>query len=90
MEQQKKATSYLSISSMVCGIISIILPMAGFNIVVGIIAIVLGVIGKNDVINNQKDGLGFAKAGIICGIIGITIWLLFLIIVGGTLLSFIH
>ncbi|NUF50623.1 DUF4190 domain-containing protein [Gilliamella sp. ESL0250] len=88
MEQQKKATSYLSISSMVCGIISIILPMAGFNIVVGIIAIVLGVIGKNDVINNQKDGLGFAKAGIICGIIGIVIWILLLIVISSTLHAF--
>lgn len=87
MEQQKKVTSNLAIAAMVCGIISII-PMGGVSLILGIIAIVLGLIAKNDCLNNKKEGLKFAKTGIICGIIAVVLWVILLAILGGTLLSY--
>lgn len=56
----------LSIASMVLGIISIVAFCSTWiAIICSILAIIFGVIGK------KKGGAGMAKAGLICGIIGL-------------------
>lgn len=71
----------LSIASMVCGIVSIVLwcfPYLGLP--VGIAAVVTGVMANKKIQQGQADGAGMAKAGLITGIIGIVIAVLMIIL----------
>ena len=73
-----KTTSCMAISSMVCGIVGLVV----FGIILGPIAIILGVIAKNEINAKPEElqGACQAKAGIICGIIAVVIWTIFVII----------
>jgi hypothetical protein len=76
-------THSMAIVSMILGIISIagIAICAAIGVVLGIIAIVLGIKAKKDIEMDpyMYTGMGFAKAGIITGIIGIVICTLYFI-----------
>lgn len=73
----------LGIASMVCGILSILticcmaaVPFLVYApVVLGIVAIVLGIV---QLVKNESKGM--AIAGIICGIVGILIFIAFLVI----------
>ncbi len=64
----------LAIASMICGIVSFLC----FAIVCGTLGIVFGAIAKN---KGSKSGM--ATAGIVCGAIGLGLWLITLIACGG-------
>ena len=63
----------LAIASMVLGIVSFFC----FPVITGILAVVFGAISKS-----KGCRSGMATAGIVCGIIGVALWLLMLIIFG--------
>lgn len=63
----------LAIASLVLGIISLFL----FPLVTGLLAIILGGVAKN-----KGCTSGLATGGIVCGIIGLALWLVMLIFVG--------
>ncbi|MBA7609423.1 hypothetical protein ES703_16614 [subsurface metagenome] len=76
MERQR--TRALAIASMVCGIFSVFLaPLLGF--ILGIIAIVFGAVAIRQI---RKDpnlgGRGMAIAGLVCGIVGVAGWVIFI------------
>ena len=79
--QVKPKTSALAVTSMVCGIVGLVI----FGIVLGPLAIIFGAIATNRI--NEKpqelEGLGMAKAGIICGIIAVVLWIVILIFILG-------
>lgn len=68
----------LAIAAMVCGIVSFFC----FGVILGILAIVFGGIAKS---KGCKSGM--ATAGIVCGAVGLGLWLLSLIFLGGGLLA---
>jgi hypothetical protein len=64
----------MAIGSMVCGIISCVLFCAWYiAIPCGIVAIILAVLARKQIAAGQAEGEGKAKAGLICGIIGIAL-----------------
>lgn len=67
MEQPGKS---MAIASLVCGIISLIC----FAIIAGPLGIIFGVIAKN---KGYKGGM--ATAGIVCGAIGVGLWVILMI-----------
>lgn len=83
----------LSITSMVLGIVGLVLTFfPGLNfigILCGILAIIFGVISKNRIQSSDEElsGLGMAKAGLILGIITIAIFILTLVACGAILNS---
>ena len=82
MEVQKQSGEKpgLSIASMVCGIVSLVVCcFSGFAVVLAIVAVVLG-----GVAIKKKCALkGMAIAGLVCGIITIAIWIPVWLIYGG-------
>ncbi len=76
---QPPANNSLAITSMVLGILSIFIPFVG--IVLGIIAIILGRKAMKEIPpNSSGSAKGMALTGLICGIVGLAIYLLYLII----------
>jgi hypothetical protein len=65
----------MAIASMVLGIISLLC----FPYITGVLAVIFGAVAKN---NGYKSGM--ATAGIVCGIIGVALWLLMLLACSGT------
>lgn len=78
MPSQQPSGDYgLSIASMVLGVISIVLYcLPGVCFLCGIISIVFGGIS----VAGKKPGKGMAVAGLVCGIVGISFFILFRII----------
>ena len=82
--QVQAPTSAKSIVSLILGILS--LPMCFcygiFSILLGIAAIVLGILAKKDVTAGRVGGPsgGMALAGLICGIVGVCLGLIFIIL----------
>ena len=72
-------TSSLAITSMVLGIVGILF----FGIILGPLAIIFGSIAINRI--NEKphelEGRGMAKAGIICGVIAVVIYIIAIIFI---------
>jgi hypothetical protein len=66
---------------MVCGIVGLLV----FGVVLGPLAIIMGAVAINNIKEKPQElqGLGMAKAGIICGIIAVVIWIVVLILVLG-------
>lgn len=60
-----------AIVSMILGILSIVVPFAGFAL--GIAALCLAATAKNQH-NRHKSGTGMADAGIALGIVGLILW----------------
>jgi lysylphosphatidylglycerol synthetase-like protein (DUF2156 family) len=83
----------LSITSMILGIVGLVLTFVpGLNfigIVCGILAIVFGIISKNKIqsSNGELTGLGMAKAGLILGIVTLGLFILTLVACGAILSS---
>ena len=67
-----------AIAGMVCGIVSFFC----FGVILGILAIVFGGVAKS-----KGNRSGMATAGIVCGAVGLGLWLLSLILMGGSLLT---
>ena len=65
----------LAIAGMVLGIISLLC----FPYITGVLAVIFGAVAKN---KGCKSGM--ATAGIVCGIIGVALWLLMLLACSGT------
>ncbi|WP_100372256.1 DUF4190 domain-containing protein [Bacillus sp. FJAT-45037] len=76
---EKSKTNTKAIVSLTLGILSILIPTMG--IVVGVLGIVFSKIAKKEIENSNDVGIGLAKSGMICSIVGIVIQL-FLILVG--------
>lgn len=67
----------LAVASMVLGILSVVMCCLWFlSIPMAIIAIVLGVVARGKVAQGQAGGGGMATTGIVCGIIGLLLWVL--------------
>jgi uncharacterized membrane protein len=73
----------MATASLILGICSIVLFWLGWiGIICGVLAIIFAVVAKNKIkANPSVGGAGAAKAGLITGIIGIGIVILFMIIV---------
>ena len=67
-----------AIAGMVCGIVSFFC----FGVILGILAIVFGGVAKS-----KGNRSGMATAGIVCGAVGLGLWLLSVILMGGSLLT---
>ena len=67
--QPQQKASGLSIASMVCGIVAVVLYYCNFyvSIVLGLVAIVLAAVSMK----KQAGGKGMAIAGLVCGIVAI-------------------
>jgi len=82
MERQR--TSGLAIASMVCGILSLVffwVPVFGF--LLGIIAIIFGAVSIRQIGREPNlGGRGMAIAGLVCGIVGVAGWLIFIAWIG--------
>jgi hypothetical protein len=78
----------MAIGSLICGILSLVVFCIWWlSIPLGIVAIVLGVMAKGKIARGEATGAGLAKAGTICGAIGIALsaLLTILAIVGVTM-----
>ncbi len=79
-ENQVQEKKGLSITSMVLGIVSIVLCCVYYiSIPSSILAIIFGAVGM------KKGGKGMAIAGIVCGIIGLALYILAIIGVASVL-----
>lgn len=78
MEENKNANG-LAIASMVCGILSILLTCIPYicyaSWVLAIVGIIMAAVSK------KQGKSGMATAGLVCSIIALAIWVLFIIIV---------
>ncbi|MCK5654285.1 MAG: DUF4190 domain-containing protein [Dehalococcoidia bacterium] len=82
MERQQ--ASGLAIASMVCGILSLVffwVPLFGF--LLGIIAIIFGAVAIRQIGREPNlGGRGMAIAGLVCGIVGVAGWVIFIAWIG--------
>lgn len=68
----------LAVASMVLGILSVVMCCLWFlSVPMAIIAIVLGVIARGKAARGEAGGGGMATTGIVFGVIGLLIWVLF-------------
>ena len=72
----KQETNVLAIVSLVCGILSFV----ALGLIGAIAAIITGVMAKKEIIRTKQQGIGFAKAGMILGIVNIGISIIAIII----------
>ena len=83
-EMERQQTSGLAIASMVCGILSLVffwVPVFGF--LLGIIAIIFGAVSIRQIGREPNlGGRGMAIAGLVCGIVGVAGWLIFIAWIG--------
>jgi lysylphosphatidylglycerol synthetase-like protein (DUF2156 family) len=65
-------TNGMAIASLVFGILSIPTTLCkGFGIILAVLAITFGSVARGQIKRGQGQGLGIAKAGIICGLVPI-------------------
>jgi len=81
---EKTRTSGLSITAMILGILSLVLVWAPFvGIILGILGIIFGGIGMGQTRRDPNlGGRGMAIAGLVCGIIGVAIWVILVALFG--------
>jgi len=83
-EMERQRTSGLAIASMVCGILSLVffwVPVFGF--LLGIIAIIFGAVAIRQIGREPNlGGRGMAIAGLVCGIVGVAGWVIFIAWIG--------
>lgn len=84
VQQEPEKPAGISIAALVLGICSIVFCCMWYvSLITGVVAIVLGVKAKKD--NAGKQGM--AKAGMICGIVGIVLAVLYIVAIAGILAS---
>lgn len=67
----------LAVASMVLGILSVVMCCLWFlSIPMAILAIVMGVIARGKATRGEAGGGGMATTGIVCGVIGLLIWIM--------------
>lgn len=78
-----KRTDGMAIASMVCGILGVIFFPVGLSVVLSIVAIVLGKQSRDriEASDGALNGLQFAKAGFILGIVGVVLGLFAILVV---------
>jgi hypothetical protein len=82
MSTQKQSNG-MALASLILGILSIVLCFTGWiGIIAGILAIIFAVIGKKNIAKNPAlaSTKGMATGGMITGIIGLAISLIFIIL----------
>jgi Domain of unknown function (DUF4190) len=81
---ETKRTSGLSISAMILGILGLVFVWAPFlGFVLGILGIIFGGIGMGQTRRDLNlGGRGMAIAGLVCGIIGVAIWIILVALFG--------
>lgn len=79
-------TNGKAIAALVLGICAILLPYIGF--IIGIVAIIIAAISLKEIARKQEQGKGLAIAGLVCGIIGTSIYTILLLIIVIALVSF--
>ncbi|MCC3375014.1 DUF4190 domain-containing protein [Cohnella sp. REN36] len=72
-------TNSKSIVAMILGIMSIVVPYVG--LIIGIVAIVFAALSFKELKRTGEQGRGMAVAGLVCGIIGTTIYSLILLFI---------
>lgn len=81
-----QGSNALAIVALICGILSIVCCVCvGFNAIPGIVAIICGILGMK-----KCPKAGMAKAGMICGIVGVVLGIILLIgslVTGGGLMA---
>lgn len=84
MDNNTKSTSGMSVSSMVLGIVGIVFVWAPFlGVICAILGIIFGGIGISQTKKNPNlTGRGMAIAGLVCGIIGIAVWVIVIAAIG--------
>jgi hypothetical protein len=74
-------TNGRAVAALVLGIVSIPTCIIWFvSVILGILAIVIGSMAKNDIARGGYTNAGQAKAGVICGIVGITLSILVIVV----------
>ena len=80
-----RQTNGIGVAAGVCGIIAVALCWIPFidytSIVLGTLAIIFGVIGVRNANRYGGAGKGMAVTGIVCGIVGLAIALIFLLLI---------
>lgn len=72
-------TNSKSVATLALGILSVIIPVIG--IIIGIIGLVLSRKSISEIDSTNETGRGYAVAGLICCIVGISIQLLYVILI---------
>ncbi|MCB0917963.1 MAG: DUF4190 domain-containing protein [Actinobacteria bacterium] len=73
-------TDGMSVGALVLGILSIVASCCYVGVIFGVIAIVLGIMAKNRLAQAGNPKTGMAQAGLILGIIGIALMLVFIVL----------
>lgn len=86
MESTPK-TNGKAVTALVLGILSIVVPYIGF--ILGIIAIIFGKNAMAEIRSTHESGHGLALTGLICGIVGVAIYglIIILLIIGFSVFS---
>jgi len=76
-----QANQGMAIASLICGILSLVTFCGWYlSVPLGVVAIVLGQMAKGKVARGEGGGGGLAKAGVICGAIGVALSVLITIL----------
>lgn len=73
-----RRTNTKSITALVLGILSLVVPYVGF--IIGIVAIIISRVAAKEIKQRGEDGSGMALAGLICGIVGTAFYAIIIII----------
>lgn len=84
MSSDTKSTSGMSITAMILGIVGLVFVWAPFiGFICALLGIIFGGIGMSQTKKNPNlSGRGMAVAGLVCGIIGIVIWVILVAAIG--------
>ena len=84
MSSDTKSTSGLSVSAMILGIVGLVFIWAPFfGFICSLLGIIFGGIGMSQTKKNPNlSGRGMAVAGLVCGIIGVVIWVILAAAIG--------
>lgn len=84
VQQETQKAAGIAIGALILGICSIVFCCIWYvSLITGVVAIVLAVKAKKDNVGGQ----GMAKAGMICGIVGIVLAVLYIFVIAGILAS---
>lgn len=80
---QAPQSNGMATASLILGIVSIVFVWLWFiGLICGILAIIFAIMAKKKIKQNPNmGGAGSAKGGMITGIIGVAIWIIFMILV---------